>query len=166
MGFQRKRHGSNELISAEKLELPEYGYKTKGVWWTISDKILNEVMDKDIDIAAALHAVEHAAIGLLPVFASCDRWDIGGVSTNHNSQTGLPTVFIYDGHPGGVGISHHAYSIINRLWTATLQHLIECPCEDGCPSCVMSPKCGNNNDFIDKEGAKFILEQLLNESRN
>ncbi len=166
VGFQRKRHGSNELISAEKLELPEYGYKTKGVWWTISDKILNEVMDKDIDIAAALHAVEHAAIGLLPVFASCDRWDIGGVSTNHNSQTGLPTVFIYDGHPGGVGISHHAYSIINRLWTTTLQHLIECPCEDGCPSCVMSPKCGNNNDFIDKEGAKFILEQLLNESSN
>lgn len=166
VGFQRKRHGSNELISAEKLDLPEYGYRTKGIWWTISKKLLDEVILRGIDISAALHALEHAAIGLLPVFASCDRWDIGGVSTNYNSETNKPTVFIYDAHPGGVGISYHAYSIVTQLWEATLQHLNECPCEDGCPSCVMSPKCGNNNDFIDKDGAKFILEQLLNESRN
>ncbi len=166
VGFQRKRHGSNELISGEKLDLPEYGYNTKGIWWTISQELLDEAGVQGIDIAEALHALEHAAIGLLPVFASCDRWDIGGVSTNYNSETNKPTVFIYDGHPGGVGISYHAFSIITQLWQTTLEHLKECPCEDGCPSCVMSPKCGNNNDFIDKEGAKFILERLLNGSRN
>jgi DEAD/DEAH box helicase domain-containing protein len=108
-----------------------------------------------------LHAVEHAAIGILPLFAMCDRQDIGGLSTPHYTETGRPQIFLYDGFPGGVGISEKGFELLPELWEATLRTVEECPCETGCPSCVHSPKCGNNNEPLDKAAASIILKALL-----
>ena len=105
--------------------------------------------------------MEHAAIGVLPLFALCDRNDIGGVSTAMHPDTGAPQVFIYDGHPGGVGIAEHAYAVIKELLSATLGVVEECGCADGCPSCIQSPKCGNNNFPLDKRVASGLLRGLL-----
>jgi Distinct helicase family with a unique C-terminal domain including a metal-binding cysteine cluster len=108
-----------------------------------------------------LHAAEHALIALLPLWAMCDRWDIGGLSTNIHPQTGRPTVFVYDGHPGGVGITERGFEEFEG-WVADTAAMIRgCPCHDGCPSCVQSPKCGNLNDMLDKAGALTFLERLL-----
>ena len=112
-------------------------------------------------LLGALHAVEHAQIAVLPLIAMCDRWDIGGLSTNLHPQTGGPTIFIYDGHPGGTGITERGYERIEELWEATLRTVEECPCEDGCPSCIQSPKCGNNNQPLDKAGARRLLSELM-----
>jgi DEAD/DEAH box helicase domain-containing protein len=114
-----------------------------------------------LDFAGGLHATEHAAIGILPVFALCDRNDIGGVSTPLHPDTGQPQIFIYDGHPGGVGIAERGFELIEPLWEATLRAIAECPCTDGCPSCIQSPKCGNNNQPLDKRAASVLLEGLL-----
>jgi len=111
--------------------------------------------------AGGLHATEHAAIGILPLFALCDRNDIGGVSTPLHPDTGQAQIFIYDGHPGGVGIAERGYDLIETLWEATLKTIRECPCFDGCPSCIQSPKCGNNNQPLDKKAARILLEALL-----
>ena len=110
---------------------------------------------------AAGGAQTHAAIGVLPLFAMCDRWDIGGLSTPAHVDTGKPQVFIYDAFPGGVGIAEKGFELLTELWRATLRAIKECPCEAGCPSCVQSPKCGNNNEPLDKEAAVVILEGLL-----
>jgi DEAD/DEAH box helicase domain-containing protein len=111
-------------------------------------------------LAGGLHAVEHASIGILPLFAMCDRNDIGGISTPFHPDTGKAQVFIYDGHPGGVGIAEKGYELIQQLWLTTLQAVEECPCQDGCPSCIQSPKCGNNNEPLDKKAAIVILKKL------
>ncbi len=108
-----------------------------------------------------MHATEHAAIGILPLFALCDRNDIGGVSTPFHSETGKAQIFIYDGYPGGIGITEKGYDMIEELWQATLKVVEECPCQDGCPSCVQSPKCGNNNQPLDKKAAAVLLRGLL-----
>ena len=120
-------------------------------------------MDDHVDFPGGLHAAEHAAIGLLPMFAMCDRADIGGLSTPMHMDTGRPQIFIYDGHPGGVGITEKGFELIRELWRATLDTLEGCPCEYGCPSCIQSPKCGNNNEPLDKTAARYILEALLAE---
>ncbi|MCH8195823.1 MAG: DUF1998 domain-containing protein, partial [Chloroflexi bacterium] len=114
-----------------------------------------------MDLAGGLHAMEHAAIGMLPFFAMCDRADIGGVSTPLHPDTDQPQVFIYDGHPGGIGIAEKGFDLILELWDATLKTVAECPCSAGCPSCIQSPKCGNNNSPLDKAAAQLILERLL-----
>jgi DEAD/DEAH box helicase domain-containing protein len=112
-------------------------------------------------LLGTLHAAEHALIALLPLWAMCDRWDIGGLSTNVPPQTGRPTVFVYDGHPGGIGIAEHGFEEFEG-WVADTERLLRgCPCADGCPSCVQSPKCGNLNDMLDKHGALTFLERLL-----
>ncbi len=98
------------------------------------------------------------------MFALCDRWDIGGLSTPKHQDTGEATIFIYDGHPGGVGIAERGFVVLRDLWEATYQLLLECPCEEGCPSCIQSPKCGNNNEPLDKEAARVILERLLTDA--
>jgi len=108
-----------------------------------------------------LHACEHAAIGILPLFALCDRNDIGGVSTPFHPDTGKSQIFIYDAHPGGIGIAEKGFEMMTELWQATLKAVKECPCTDGCPSCVQSPKCGNNNQPLDKEAAIVLLEELV-----
>ncbi len=111
--------------------------------------------------AGGIHAVEHAAIGILPLFALCDRNDIGGVSTPLHPDTGRAGIFIYDAFPGGIGIAEKGYEMITDLWEATLNVITECPCEEGCPSCIQSPKCGNNNKPLDKAAAEIILRELI-----
>ncbi|HEX2310844.1 MAG TPA: Zn-binding domain-containing protein, partial [Vicinamibacterales bacterium] len=112
-------------------------------------------------LLSSLHAAEHALIALLPLFAMCDRWDIGGLSTNVHFQTGAPTVFVYDGHPGGVGIAERGYAVFCDWVADTAKLLSGCPCESGCPSCVQSPKCGNLNEMLDKAGALTLLRRML-----
>jgi DEAD/DEAH box helicase domain-containing protein len=112
-------------------------------------------------LLSALHAAEHSLIALLPLWAMCDRWDIGGLSTNVHFQTGRPTIFVYDGHAGGVGITERGFERFEGWVEDTARMLDGCPCEAGCPSCVQSPKCGNLNDFLDKAAARTLVHRLL-----
>ncbi|MGA7704373.1 MAG: Zn-binding domain-containing protein, partial [Solirubrobacteraceae bacterium] len=112
-------------------------------------------------LLGSLHAAEHAQIAVLPLIAMCDRWDIGGLSTNVHPQTGGPTIFVYDGHPGGIGITRLAYQRFEELCRDAHRLIAECPCESGCPSCVQSPKCGNLNEPLSKVGARIVLEGML-----
>jgi DEAD/DEAH box helicase domain-containing protein len=149
----------------EPLDLPPQSYDTRGLWFDIPPQAASEISQRGLDLAGGLHALEHAAIGILPLFAMCDRNDIGGLSTPNHPDTGKAQIFIYDAYPGGVGISEKGYQVLPDLWQATLRLLQECPCEAGCPSCVHSPKCGNNNEPLDKQAAKVILEHLLDACR-
>ena len=112
-------------------------------------------------LLGALHATEHAQIAVLPLIAMCDRWDIGGLSTNFHPQTGVPTIFLYDGHPGGIGITRTAFARFEELCQDAHRLIAECPCASGCPSCVQSPKCGNLNEPLHKAGARALLARLL-----
>ena len=114
----------------------------------------------------AVHAAEHALIGLLPLFTICDRWDVGGVSMAEHPATGEPTIFVYDGYPGGAGIAELAFAALNRHLTAAAELVAQCPCDDGCPSCVQSPKCGNWNEYLDKDAARRLLEALMSPNRD
>jgi len=117
--------------------------------------------EEGLDLAGGLHAVEHAAIGILPLFALCDRNDIGGVSTLLHPDTGRAQIFIYDAHPGGIGIAEKGFDLTRELWQTTLRVIKECPCHEGCPSCIQSPKCGNNNKPLDKRAALVLLDGLI-----
>ncbi len=132
------------------------------LWFDVPEPTLADIKRRRQDLPGGLHAAEHAAIGVLPLFALCDRNDIGGVSTPLHPDTGKPQVFIYDGHAGGIGIAEKGYDIIEELWTAALRVIEECPCDDGCPGCVQSPKCGNNNHPLDKRVAAMLLRSALN----
>ena len=160
VGFKRKAQFTEEVIGEEPLDLPTRHFPTVALWFDLSSEVINRVGDARLDLAGGLHAVEHAAIGILPLFAMCDRNDIGGVSTTFHPDTGRAQVFIYDAYPGGVGIAEKGYELVRQLWQATLKAIVECPCRDGCPSCVQSPKCGNNNKPLDKKAAIMILEGL------
>jgi DEAD/DEAH box helicase domain-containing protein len=153
---------NNEVVlGVEPLNLPPLTFSTVGMWFTVPDVISKEVNKKQYDFAGGLHAVEHAMIAMAPLYAMCDRWDIGGVSTPMHSDTGGSTIFIYDGFEGGIGISETLYTLIQKLFTATLQLIAHCECTEGCPSCIYSPKCGNENKPLDKRAAKIILTRLL-----
>jgi DEAD/DEAH box helicase domain-containing protein len=119
------------------------------------------VETEGLDLAGGIHAIEHAAIGLLPLLTMCDRWDIGGVSYPVHPETGRATIFIYDGYPGGVGVAEQGFQLLDALLARTLDAIASCPCESGCPSCVQSPKCGNLNSPLDKRAAVFLLRRLL-----
>jgi DEAD/DEAH box helicase domain-containing protein len=160
VGFKKYRQFSEEVIGEELLDLPPITFPTVALWFDVPPKAIARIAESGMDFAGGLHAVEHAAIGILPLFALCDRNDIGGVSTPLHPDTGRAQVFIYDSYPGGIGIAEKGYDMITELWQATLNVIAECPCEDGCPSCVQSPKCGNNNKPLDKAAAKVILEEL------
>ncbi len=160
LGFKRKMQFTEEVINEEALEMPSQSFRTVALWFDIPVSAFDRVSEMKLDLAGGLHAAEHAAIAMLPLFALCDRNDIGGVSTLLHSDTGRAQVFIYDAYPGGTGIAEKGFELIQQLWRATLQAVAECPCEDGCPSCIQSPKCGNNNHPLDKVAAKVILEEL------
>jgi DEAD/DEAH box helicase domain-containing protein len=149
------------VLGVEDLDLPAQTFDTVALWWDVPETVTAQVARRRLDVAGGLHAVEHATIGLLPLFAMCDRWDIGGVSTPHHPDTGTAGVFIYDAFPGGVGITEKGFDLLVDLWRATLEAVRDCPCEGGCPSCIHSPKCGNNNQPLDKEAALLILSELL-----
>ncbi len=161
VGFKRKRQFTEEVIDDEPLDLPAQAFVTVALWWDIPQRALDEIDRLKLDLPGGLHAAEHAAIGMLPMFAMCDRADIGGVSTPLHPDTGQPQVFIYDGHPGGIGIAEKGFDLITDLWETTLKTILECPCRAGCPSCIQSPKCGNNNSPLDKRAAAVILDRLL-----
>ncbi|UCD22905.1 MAG: DEAD/DEAH box helicase [Chloroflexota bacterium] len=160
VGFKRKRQFTEEVISEEPLDLPPQNFPTKALWFDLPQKAIDRIADAGLDFHGGLHACEHAAIGILPLFALCDRNDIGGVSTSFHPDTARAQIFIYDAHPGGIGIAEKGFEVITELWQATLKAVQECPCAEGCPSCVQSPKCGNNNQPLDKEAAIVLLEEL------
>ncbi len=161
VGFKRKRQFTEEVISEEPLDLPPQNFPTKALWFDLPQKAIDRIVDAGLDFHGGLHACEHAAIGILPLFALCDRNDIGGVSTSFHPDTAKAQIFIYDAHPGGIGIVEKGFEMITELWQATLKAVQECPCAEGCPSCVQSPKCGNNNQPLDKEAAIVLLEELV-----
>ena len=154
---------NNEVVlGVEPLNLPPLTFSTVGMWFTIPETVKNKIQHElQLDFAGGLHAVEHAMIAMAPLYAMCDRWDIGGVSTPMHTDTEQPTIFIYDGFEGGIGISETLYAMIDKLFTATLQLITNCECAEGCPSCIYSPKCGNENKPLDKRAAKVILKWLL-----
>ncbi len=161
VGYRRVRQFSEADLGETPLEMPANTFETRALWWDVPIEWLKHLSARGWDFLGGLHAVEHAAIGLLPLFAMCDRWDIGGLSTPMHPDTERPQIFIYDGYPGGVGISEQGFALLTDLWEATLTTIKECPCEEGCPSCIYSPKCGNNNEPLDKRAAIWILESLL-----
>ncbi len=161
VGFRKKAQFTDEVIGEEPLDLPPQHFPTVALWFDLPDSAIARLEQEHLDFAGGLHAAEHAAIGILPLFALCDRNDIGGVSTPLHPDTGQSQIFIYDAHPGGIGIAEKGYELITQLWDATLKTITECPCLEGCPSCIQSPKCGNNNKPLDKEAAKALLEGLL-----
>ena len=160
VSFQRRRP-NGESLGEETLDLPVQELRTAAVWWTLPEPVLVQAGIATLDIPGAAHAAEHAAIGLLPLFATCDRWDLGGVSTACHPDTGEPTVFVYDGYPGGAGFAEHGYRTLPAWLAATRQAIAECDCTDGCPSCVHSPKCGNGNNPLDKRLAVVLLDLVL-----
>ena len=159
IGFQRKAIADGSVIDAAPLDLPETSFETEGVWFSPAEWLL-EGIDTMPTLVSALHAAEHSLISLLPLFAMCDRWDIGGLSTNVHEQTGLPTIFVYEGHAGGVGITERGFDCFDRWATDTARLLERCPCRAGCPSCVQSPKCGNLNELLDKGAALTLLTRM------
>jgi DEAD/DEAH box helicase domain-containing protein len=189
VGFLR-RLPSGEVLDQVPLDLPARTLRTRAVWYTITDDLLAKALgptamaangSEDLGsvggagqrnapggvgltptrIPGALHAAEHAAIGLLPLFATCDRWDIGGVSTAAHTDTGEATVFVHDGHPGGAGFADRGYAALVPWLAATREAIFSCECSAGCPSCVQSPKCGNGNEPLDKAGAVAVLDIVL-----
>jgi DEAD/DEAH box helicase domain-containing protein len=159
-GYQRKALADHQQIDFQALDLPETAFTTQALWYELDDVVLGAEAGVE-RLLGALHATEHAQIAVLPLLAMCDRWDIGGLSTNAHVQTGRPTIFIYDGHPGGVGITRAGYRGFERLVGDAHRLIAECRCKRGCPSCVQSPKCGNLNEPLSKAGAKALLGRLL-----
>ena len=157
-GYQMRDARSRKILGNETLDLPEQRLVTRAFWYTVDSALVAEA---SADIAGTLHAAEHAAIGLLPLFTICDRWDVGGVSTAMHTDTASPTIFVYDGYPGGAGIAELGWEAGARHLDATAQVIEACNCTDGCPSCVQSPKCGNGNEPLDKAGAARLIRTIL-----
>lgn len=163
--YLRRRARTGEVIDERPLDLPPRTLSTTSVWWTVPDAVLAELDALDAaDLPGAAHAAEHCSIGLLPLFATCDRWDIGGVSTARHPDTGVLTVFVHDGHPGGAGFAERGFHTAATWLRATRDAIASCECSSGCPSCVQSPKCGNGNDPLDKAGALVLLDALLSDA--
>jgi DEAD/DEAH box helicase domain-containing protein len=161
MAYQRKSLSDHEVIDLVALDLPETNFPTQGLWYELPDELAGpQSLPPEVQLGA-LHATEHCQIAVLPLLAMCDRWDIGGLSTNVHFQTGRPTIFIYDGHPGGVGLARRGYEAFERLLADAAKLVGECPCADGCPSCVQSPKCGNLNEPLHKQGALDLMAGML-----
>jgi DEAD/DEAH box helicase domain-containing protein len=163
VSYLKRSQPSGEVVGEQLLDLPAQSLSTAAVWWTVPDDVLADagLTAEDLDLPGAAHAAEHCSIGLLPLVATCDRWDIGGVSTARHADTGVLTVFVHDGQPGGAGFAERGYRAARRWLGATRETIASCECERGCPSCVQSPKCGNQNNPLDKAGALRLLDVLL-----
>jgi DEAD/DEAH box helicase domain-containing protein len=160
LAYQRRRLADHSQLDLFALDLPPTSFQTQALWFELDAGELAERVSLE-RLLGSLHATEHAQIAVLPLIAMCDRWDIGGLSTNYHPQTGVPTIFIYDGHPGGVGITRTAFARFEELCEDARRLIAGCPCSSGCPSCVQSPKCGNLNEPLSKAGALLVLEGLL-----
>jgi DEAD/DEAH box helicase domain-containing protein len=160
MAYQRKRLPDHEVLDLCALDMPETTFSTQALWYELDPDLLARDFPLEL-LLGTLHAVEHSQIAVLPLLAMCDRWDIGGLSTNMHPQTGGPTIFIYDGHPGGVGITQQGFLGFERLVADAYRLISECKCKAGCPSCVQSPKCGNLNEPLAKDGAAEMLQRML-----
>ncbi|HEV7720018.1 MAG TPA: Zn-binding domain-containing protein, partial [Iamia sp.] len=159
-GYQRRDVTSGEILGVVEVDLPPSRLVTRAFWYAIPTGLLRRAGLAPASWPGTLHAAEHTAIGMLPLFTICDRWDVGGVSTPWCTDLGSPAIFVYDGYPGGAGIAELGYEAGHRHLAATLETLRRCPCTDGCPSCVQSPKCGNLNEPLDKAGAIALLDAL------
>ncbi len=159
-GYARRRLFSQERLSEHALELPPVRFETVGLWMRLPTALAASATAEGRHFMGSIHAVEHCAISLAPLLAACDRGDLGGISYPLNAQLASPAIFIYDGHPGGIGLSRRLYDGLEALLARTLETLRQCPCEEGCPSCIHSPKCGNGNKPLDKAGAAYVLEVL------
>ncbi|HWF55361.1 MAG TPA: DEAD/DEAH box helicase [Solirubrobacteraceae bacterium] len=159
LGYQRKHLSDHSVLDFQALDLPTTEFDTRALWYELDDLIGASEFPAD-QLLGSLHALEHGQIAVLPLIAMCDRWDIGGLSTNAHPQTGGPSIFIYDGHPGGVGLTRRGFDQFDRLVRDAQRLIGECPCRAGCPSCVQSPKCGNLNDPLSKRGALELLRRL------
>ena len=157
VGYQRRLVATGEILGQEPLDLPPRQLRTRAVWYTVTEGLLADAAIEPADVPGAVHAAEHAAIGLLPLFATCDRWDIGGVSTALHPDTGRTSVFVYDGHAGGAGFAERGFLRVAAWLGATRDAVRACECPAGCPSCVQSPKCGNGNEPLDKAAAWRLL---------
>ncbi len=162
VGFQKRNQNTQELLSVHELDLPPQTFETTGIWFEFPAGLGEAMENEGMHFMGGLHALEHAAISVFPLIALCDRFDLGGISTVLHEQTRTPAVFIYDGYPGGIGLCKRGFDAALDLLGRTLSLVSECPCEDGCPSCVHSPKCGSGNKPLDKRCAKAILEVMLN----
>jgi DEAD/DEAH box helicase domain-containing protein len=162
LAYQRRRLSDHAHVDLTALDLPSTSFSTQALWFELDAGELADTDTVPLEVLlGALHATEHAQIAVLPLIAMCDRWDIGGLSTNFHPQTDAATIFIYDGHPGGIGISRMAFARFEELCEDAHRLIAECPCASGCPSCVQSPKCGNLNEPLSKAGALALLERLL-----
>jgi len=159
VAYQKKHVGDHSVLDLLALDLPEQDFVTQALWYELPDPLLRDEFPLDA-LQGALHAAEHGQIAVLPLIAMCDRWDIGGLSTAFHHQTGRSTIFIYDGHPGGVGITRAGYERFEGLVGDALRLISECRCQAGCPSCVQSPKCGNLNEPLNKRGAIELLTRM------
>jgi DEAD/DEAH box helicase domain-containing protein len=160
VGYQKRSIRDGEQLELVTLDLPETTFETEGIWFLPPDALLAG-LDSMPRLLGSLHAAEHSLIAVLPLWAMCDRWDIGGLSTNVHFQTGRPTIFVYEAHAGGVGLTRRGYDSFEGWVSDTERLLAGCPCERGCPSCVQSPKCGNLNEPLDKSGALGLLRGML-----
>ncbi len=159
IGYDKKNIFNRTRISRHDLDMPEYVFETEGLWMKTGEDIRVELESNRYDLAGALHAFEHAAIACMPLFALCDKGDIGGLSYTFYPEFREPAIFIYDGYEGGVGLTKRCFDVIEEWFEKTLEIVRECPCEDGCPSCVQDPQCGSGNQPLDKDGARFLLER-------
>ncbi len=161
VAYARRHVATGEILEVVPLALPPQRLETRSVWWAVPRATIARAAISDAALPGAAHAAEHAAIGLLPLVATCDRWDVGGVSTSHHPDTGSAAIFVYDGYPGGAGIAERGFRDADRWLRATLETVRGCACTHGCPSCVQSPKCGNGNEPLDKAGAVALLSAML-----
>jgi len=160
--YWRKQLLTEKSMDRVPLDLPETSLRTEAVWIVLPQELTDKLMGRGFDLTGTIHAIEHVSIGILPLFAMCDRNDIGGVShPQHPDTEGLAAIFIHDGYPGGVGLARAAYDSIEEVLSAALKTMEDCDCDDGCPGCIQSPKCGNNNEPLDKAGAVFALREVL-----
>ena len=163
IGYLKKEEGTESVISGHTLNLPPVSFETSAVWFEIPNHIVELIKKEKLDFLGGLHAIEHATIAMTPLHAVCDRWDIGGISFEKHPDTNVPSVFIYDAIPGGIGLAEKCCELIEPLLTAALKLIEGCECSFGCPSCIYSPKCGNNNDPLDKQASILILREILNQ---